>query len=246
VDIERRYAAFLDEAAADENVVGVVLSGSRGAGAYVTDPSDFDAFVIVREPSDRWPFVHGAPIELVELTLDEFETYTLPGSPAAWNRPAFLFATVDLDRLDGRIEQIVDRKRRLTADEATTIAGEALDDYVNFLVRALRNLEAGRELEGRLDAAASIAPLLTTAFALEGRVRPFNKWLRFALAREPLSIADLAERVDRIRRDGDPDDQRGLFREVETRARATGHGAAIDAWEPDVGWLRGQPRPPNG
>ena len=239
-EIERAYRAFLESAAADENVVGVVLSGSRGAGVFVTDRSDFDVFVVTREPDDRWPFVYGSAVEMVALTLDSFETYALPGGRDAWNRPAFLFAKVEIDRLDGAIGRIVERKRRLTPDEAKTIAAESLDDYINTLLRSLRNLEAGRELEGRLDAAETIPPLLTTAFALEGRVRPFNKWLRHDLEREPLAIEGLLPRIDRIRRDADPGEQRALFRDMERHARAGGHGAAVDSWEPNVGWLRGE------
>jgi hypothetical protein len=237
--IEQAYRDFLASAAADENVIGVVLVGSRGAGMLVTEASDFDAFVVVREARDDWPLVHGSPIETVELDLARFETYALPGDGAGWNRPAFLFATVVIDRLDGGIGRIVDRKRRLTDDEAATLADEALDDYVNALYRSLRNLEAGRELEGRLDSADSIPPFLTAAFALDGRVRPFNKWLRPELAREPLSIGDVAGDAERIHRDPTPAVQRDLFRRIEAHARARGHGAVIDGWEPDVAWLLG-------
>ena len=221
-------------------MVGVVLSGSRGAGVFVTDRSDFDVFVVTREPDDRWPFVYGSAVEIVPLTLDAFETYALPGGRDVWNRPAFLFAKVEIDRLDGGIGRIVERKRRLTPDEAKAIAAESLDDYINTLFRSLRNLEAGRELEGRLDAAESIPPLLTTAFALEGRVRPFNKWLRHDLEPEPLAFDGLLDRIDRIRRDGDPAEQRAVFRDTERLARASGHGAVVDSWEPNVGWLRGE------
>ena len=239
-EIEREYRAFLESATADENVVGVVLSGSRGAGVFVTDRSDFDVFVVTREPDERWAFVYGSAVEIVAMRLESFETYALPGGGHPWNRPAFLYARVEVDRLGGGIGRIVERKRRLTADEATTIAAESLDDYINSLFRSLRNLEAGRDLEGRLDAADTIPRLLTTAFALEGRVRPFNKWLRHDLEREPLAVAGLAERVDRIRRDGDAGEQRALFRDIERQARAAGHGAVIDGWEPNVPWLRGE------
>jgi hypothetical protein len=223
-------------------VAGVVLSGSRGARTFVTERSDSDVFVVLRRASDQWPFVYGSSVEIVAMTLDEFETYALPGFHDAWNRPAFLFARVEIDRLDGEIERIVERKRRLTPVEATKIAAESLDDYINTLYRSLKNLEAGRDLEGRLDAADSIPPFLSTAFALEGRVRPFNKWLRYDLGRQPLEMEELPERLDRIRRDPDPDEQRALFRDMERHARRKGHGTGIDSWEPNLAWLRGEVR----
>ena len=185
----------------------MVLSGSRGAGTFVTDASDYDVFVIVRRPDDRWRFVYASPVEMVAMTIEEFESYALPGARDGWNRPAFLLARVEIDRLDGAIGRIVERKRRLTPDEARRIAGESLDDYMNTLLRSLKNLEAGRDLEGRLDAIESLSPLLTTAFALDGRVRPFNKWLRHDLGREPLTMDGLLERVERIVQHPGPDEQ---------------------------------------
>ena len=103
-----------------------------------------------------------------------------------------------------------------------------------------RRRRRDRRNEGRLDASETIPPLLTTAFALEGRVRPFNKWLRYDLEREPLAIEGLVERIDRIRRDADLAEQRAMFRDVERLAREAGHGAAVDSWEPNVAWLRGE------
>jgi hypothetical protein len=47
------------------------------------------------------------------------------------------------------------------------------------------------------------------------------------------------ERLERIARTGALDDQQALFREAEALARAHGHSATIDGWEPDVAWLRG-------
>lgn len=209
----------------------------------MTDTSDFDVFVIVRQPDDQWRYVYAAPVEMVTLTVADFDSYGLPGGRDGWNRPAFLFARVEIDRLDGTIGHIVERKRRLTPAEAQHIARESLDDYINALYRSLKNLEASRDLEGRLDAIESLSPLLTTAFALDGRVRPFNKWLRHDLGREPLTMDGLLPRVERIARDSGTDEQRAMFRDIERHARASGHDAGIDSWEPNVAWLRGEDGP---
>lgn len=244
-DPEGRYRELLERAEADPNVVGIVVFGSRGAGAFVTADSDVDAFVIVDgAESLAYPYAtnHGDPVEVWPIALEKFRVHALPDGPDEWNRPAFLTARVDFDRLDGEIGRIVERKRRLDPEEATALAGSALDDYINSLYRSLRNLEGGRLLEGRLDGLASIGPLLTTAFALEGRVRPFNKWLRYDLEAEPLLLADfdgLLELVDRIAADPTTENQREAFRAIERAARATGHGAGVDSWAPDVEWLRG-------
>jgi hypothetical protein len=148
----------------------------------------------------------------------------------------------DLDRLDGEIARIVERKRRLTAEEARERASTALNDYVNSLYRGLRNLEGGRPLEGRLDAVESVSSMLTAAFAFEERVRPFNKWLRFELAAEPLAepeLADLATLADLIVGSPTLDRLRDGFRRMEAVARRRGFGGVVDGWEPDVLWLGG-------
>jgi hypothetical protein len=235
------FDAYVRRAEADPEVVGLVLMGSRGFDALVGDDSDYDLLVIVAGPLEPWTTEHGSSVETWPMTLERFAAQGLPGSPDAWNRPAFLGVRVVLDRTGGEIGRLVERKRVLAPDEAAAIAAASLDGYVNSLYRSLRNLEAGRDLEGRLDALESIGPLLTTAFAFEGRVRPFNKWLGVELARQPLAFGDLAAVADAIASAPTAATQRAAFRRIEAAARAAGHGAVIDGWEPDVDWLRGGP-----
>jgi hypothetical protein len=239
------YRAVLERARVDPRGIRVGVLGSGGAGRLVTDRSDVDAFVIVDgtvEQARAWQTPHGSPVEIWAVTLDEFREHGLPGTSTAWNRPSFLRARVDLDRLEGDIGRMVERKRRLTADEASALADEALGACLNAAYRALHNLEAGRATEGRLDAIESIGPLLTAAFALEDRVRPFNKWLRIELEDEPLLLpgaAGLLGRVEAIVADPSAGPLRAAIRELVRSARAAGHGSIVDDWAPDVGWLLG-------
>jgi hypothetical protein len=221
--------------------VGVVLDGSRGAEVpeFVTPDSDYDVYIVLREAGDRYPYTHGARIEMISQPLDEFRTHGLPGSGSEWNRPTFLHARVEIDKLGGEIQRLVDEKAQLRPDEARTLVVEALDSYVNMLLRSLRNGEAGRTVAARLDAAESIPYLLTALFAFDGRVRPFNKWLEYQVGRQPLPLADIPARVDALMRRPTAASQRRLFRDVERLARERGFGADIDSWEPDVAWLRG-------
>jgi hypothetical protein len=235
------FDAYVRRAEADAAVLGLVLMGSRGFDALVGDDSDYDLLVIVAGPLEPWTTEHGSSVETWPMTPERFAAQGLPGSPDAWNRPAFLGVRVVLDRTGGEIGRLIERKRVLAPDEAAAVAATSLDGYVNSLYRSLRNLEAGRDLEGRLDALESIGPLLTTAFAFEGRVRPFNKWLGVELARQPLAFGDLAAVADAIASAPTAATQRAAFRRIEAAARAAGHGAVIDGWEPDVDWLRDGP-----
>jgi hypothetical protein len=234
------FREILVRAGADPNVLGLVLFGSRGAGLFVTERSDYDAFVVLQRMDATWDTAHGEPVELVPIAADDFDAYALAGSPWAWNRPSFLRARVVLDRLDGGIARAVARKASLTEEEVAAIAPEALDGYVNSMYRSLRNAEGGRVLAARLDAAESIGPLLTCLFALDGRVRPFAKYLEVELEDRPLAVPDLPVTIAAVLGDADPGVQRRLFRAVEAVARERGMGAVIDGWEPDVPWLRGE------
>ena len=62
---------LLAEAREDENVIGVVVFGSRGKGAFVTEGSDWDVFVVVHEVRGDRPLRHGDVLETVEVTLDQ-------------------------------------------------------------------------------------------------------------------------------------------------------------------------------
>lgn len=232
------FGRFMAEAEASPDILGVVLMGSRGFDHFVTSHSDHDAIVIVAKDPSPWRREHGSPVETWPMTIGQFRTHGL--TVDAWNRAAFLGVRVILDRLDGEIERLVEEKRTLRPEEAEELGAARVDDYVNSLVRSLRNLEAGREVEGRLDAIESIGPLLEAVFAFEGRVRPFNKWLRYETAERPLAFGDILGLVDQIAICPTADIQRAGFRQFEAVARQRGHGMVVDSWEPDVAWIRGE------
>jgi len=221
------FEALLAEASADENVVGVVLFGSRGKGAFVDERSDWDVFVVVREHRGERPFVHGAVLETVETTLDELR------SPPAWNRYSLAWLEPQLDKTGEVAAALRDAVR---VDPVT--AGEPLDAYVNSYYRSAKNARLGLDLASLLDAQESIPSFLEFVFAVHGRLRPFNKWLAWELEQHPLPWNDLA-RLERIAHTGDITEQQALFRDAESLARSHGLGTVIDTWEPDVAWLRG-------
>jgi predicted nucleotidyltransferase len=239
------YADLLRRAQADRHVVGIVVFGSRAAGIDLTPGSDVDCFVIVDgtiDEAERWR-THGSEVEAWPMTLDRFRKHALHGDEEAWNRPTFIRARVDLDKLDGEIGSIVERKRRLSVDETAAVVRDSLDGAINLLYRALKSAEAGRGEPARFDAAEAIGPLLTTAFALEARVRPWNRWLERELEREPLKAPAFRELIPcaaSLAVNATPGSIHAAFRMLEAAARDAGYGALVDDWEPYVGWLRGE------
>ncbi|MFC9845313.1 hypothetical protein ACFWFF_34670 [Streptomyces sp. NPDC060223] len=237
------YDAFVERAAADSAVVGLVLKGSRAHEGMTTEHSDHDLYVVLADgaTTDLTRFTgHRTPeLDLVIVSLAEFRAAGMPG----FERYALARARVVFDRLDGVIARILDAKARLGTDEGFRYAAEQLDAYANSLYRSVKNERDGHALAARLDAADSIGYLLELLFALDRRPRPYNKYLEWELARYPLPDWDtglLLDAADRVSRTGDVPLQRRLFARVEAAARRAGHGPVLDAWGEDLDLMRPQ------
>ena len=170
----RGFEAYLAEVRANPDVVGLVLTGSRGRGAFVRATSDWDVRLVVRDESyaevaETLATGHGSPIEVVVYSLAAFERVGEPRTETAWDRYSYVHASVLVDKLDGRIGQIVAGKAVLSEGIGPGLAAFELDGYVNAYYRALKNDRAGLVAEAHLDAAESIPPLLTTVFAVHDR-----------------------------------------------------------------------------
>jgi len=237
---------LIAEAEEDPDVVGVMLSGSHGRGAFVTEHSDLDVFFVAVDDAarERWagrhPLRHGDPIEVITITLAELRRRAAPRTPEAYLAYSLAHVSVLVDKLGGEIAALAEARERV--DPAS--AGEPLDDFVNYVYRARKSARAGQPEAARLDSAESVGPFLEFLFAAHGRVRPFNKWLRWELENHPLeppwTADELLPRLERLLA-GDGAEQQALFRDAERLARARGLGEVIDGWEPDVPWLRGDP-----
>jgi hypothetical protein len=219
---------LLERARQDENVMGVVVHGSRGRGLHVHEGSDWDVVVVVHELGGRYESAERGG------ELESFEVTSLVQLPK-WMLPAITWTTPALDKSGEVTTQLAE----VTRVEPAT-AAEPLDAYVNSYYRSAKNVRAGLELAALLDAQESIPRYLEFVFAVHGRVRPYNKWLEWELRKHPLPVAVDLARLERIARTGDLVEQQALFRDTEALARERGHGATIDGWEPDVARLRGE------
>ncbi len=247
---KRDFDSLVEAARSDGRVVGLVLTGSRGRGIFVRPESDWDVRLVVHgdalaECETNFGSPHGSRIEVVVFSLAGFEQAGAIGSSNEWDRYSYAHAQVVLDKLDGRIGDLVAEKGALPSDAARQIGERSLDDYVNSYYRSAKNLRSGLMVEAHLDAAESISPLLTALFAIYERVRPFNRFLGWELESFPLdsdewSAQRLLPRLQTITATAELGEQQCLFRDVERLARTRGFGAVIDGWEPDVAWLRGE------
>ena len=216
-------------------IVGLYVFGSRGRGFMVDERSDWDVCVVLadreaREAFDReFPYAHGARVEIVSATLDGIRN-----ERSEHARYAAAHADVVLDKTGGELAQVVAEQESLPSGTRDAVVREALDGYINQTYRSLR-------YDTRLDALEAVPYALRTIFALEDRVRPYNKYLEWELRHHPLwgwGADELLPLLDRVLT-GEPEAQRELFNLLEGRARAAGLGDVVDGWEPDVEWLRG-------
>lgn len=225
------YEELLSRAHADPAVVGLVLTGSQ-ARDMATEHSDVDIFVVVPERGGQWSRTTRTP----ELDTIVVTTAQLADTSDRWQRYAFRGARVLMDRLDGRIAELVNAQATLTAAEIDAWVREELDGYVNFVYRAAKNRRDGRHELARLEEIEAAPWFLWTLFALYGRVRPYNKCLRWELETYPLPdpwTADylLDALLDRPSR---------LYRELEKAVRAKGFGDVLDSWD-DLESVLGRP-----
>jgi predicted nucleotidyltransferase len=223
--------AFLAHAEGDQDVVGLVLTGSAARG-IATTYSDLDVYVVLRTASREWVTVHTAGIDIPVVTLDQLRE--IPEDPRDWDdRWSFAYARVLMDRTDGELRRLVNAQATLTPAEVSRALATYLDGYINFAYRSLKSHREGKAFEARLDAVESLSWGLPVVFALHGRVRPYNKYLRWELENHPFEDPrwePLLMIIDEILDTDDPAPQRALFQLIEPGARAAGFGELIDAW----------------
>jgi predicted nucleotidyltransferase len=241
-----RLRELLAYAEREPGVLGVFLIGSQARDGFADESSDYDVGVVLTDDAigafdAEWPFRRGDAVEVMSSTLDGLRAHAELGTPSEWARYQYAHAKVLLDKT-GEVGSVLAEKSRLPEDLARRVAADAIDAFVNSTYRSLRNRGRGLERAARLDAAESIPYLLNAVFALEGRIRPWNKYLEWELRQHPLDEPEwgaesFLERLDRL--PGSAAEQHATFVDLENVARRRGVGEVIVGWEPDVAWLRG-------
>ena len=180
--------ALIIEAAADPDVIGLVLTGSRAIGATGPD-SDYDVvFVVTDEAMARYEATKTFPPRGLTLpssisTKDlwhETPRRLQLNNVVAGVLPTWAEACILYDR-NGETERIFAPLRFMTAEQAKKSVARFYDAYLNGFYRSLKCWRRGNTLGGRLEAAQSTDYLLHLLFALEQRWRPYSSRLIFHL-----------------------------------------------------------------
>lgn len=216
------YLDLLARGAADPDVVGLVLTGSQARG-MATGHSDADVYVVVHDYGGQWTATSRTPeLDTIVISLAD-----LADVSDRWHRYTFRGADVLLDRLDGQVTQLVHAQATLLPTEADALVREQLDGYVNFIYRAAKSRRDGRDDLAGLDEIEAAPWLLWTLFALYGRVRPYNKYLRWELDTHPLPAPWTADYLIEALTDRPST----LFGQLEPVVRVKGFGDVLDAWD---------------
>jgi hypothetical protein len=182
--------------------------------------------VVVRERGRQWT----ETTRTVELDTIVMTVAELSDVSDRYVRYVFRGAQILLDRLDGRIAALVAQQATPTQAEAAEWTRADLDGYLNFLYRAAKNHRAGQHDLARLEEIESVPWFLSTLFALHGRVRPFNKYLRWELEAFPLPAPWTADHIVPALIDRPA----ALFPALEKAVRAKGFGDVVDAWDMEL------------
>ncbi|MGY0235292.1 hypothetical protein [Longispora urticae] len=224
------YADLLTRAEADPDVLGIVLTGSRARDGMATGHSDTDVIIVVAEYGGAWTETTRTPaLDTIPTSLAD-----LADVSDRWGRYAYRGARVLLDRLDGRVAAQVNAQATLTPAETDAWVREELDGYVNFIYRAAKNRRDGRPDLARLEEIEAASWFGWTLFALHGRVRPYNKYLRWELETHPLPPPWTADHVIA----GLTSQPSTLFADLERVVRAGGYGDVLDSWGSELDLLR--------
>ncbi len=242
VNLDKHYKNLLNEAKSNPYVIGIILTGSRGKGK-VTKHSDYDVFLVVKNKTPKKIVksllrFRKLDFDLFVMELNAFKNYASWGGNYAWDRYNFARLKAPLDKT-GKIQKIVDEKGSLPAKYKKQFIKDSIDHYINQVYRSIKTHRDGDLLASRLEGNESIQPMLNAVFAWHGRLKPYYKYLKWELKREPLkkipiSQAKFIKMITKIAKQGDIKTQQQLLKILSKMFLKGGykHG-----WEWKFDWL---------
>ncbi len=238
--LQEKYEKVYKESIANDEIVGLFLGGSCGKSQdFVTRHSDIDVYVILSDDASeeleaKLKALESDGFEIRVYRLSYFREYAKWGSEKEWDRYNFAHNKAVIDKT-GEIQVLMDEKGTLPTEVKKLVAAEALDSYFNQVYRSAKYMRDGKELAAYLDATESMPLLLTALYALEGRLRPYNKYFEWELRNYPLKLLpwpvdEFIEDYKHILQTGDFDVQSKLFKATKKLFLEEGFTSQIEEW----------------
>lgn len=230
------YAELLEQAKTDDNILGFFLAGSRARGVE-TAYSDWDVYMIVRDGfADAYKAKYRrSSCKPKVYALSVFESYAAVGTDDEWARYGFSYLTVQIDKLSGGIQRLIDEKSSLPPGVAERLIDRSAGAFINAVYRSIKSYRDGRVVASWLDAMETIQPFLTGMFALAGRLKPYNKYLEWELENHPLELlhvgtTELLETMQKVGKTGDIAAQQKLLAMFCDAYSKRGYEDIIERW----------------
>ncbi len=241
-DLENKYQLVLEESKNNKDILGLFFGGSRGkSNEFLTKNSDMDIYVILSDTSPSelleklMSYRANEFFEIRVWKLSDFIHYADWGTKEDWNRYNFSHNKAIVDKT-GEIQKLIDEKGILPEIVKKKVIEDSLDEYFNFVYRSAKYWRDGINLSAYIDATESLPSLMTALYALEGRLRPYNKYFEWELKNYPLKL--LPWPVDEfifdykhILETGDINTQKKIFTLVKQLFINQGFKDSIDGWK---------------
>ena len=234
----KTFEQILEKAKRDDRIIGLILTGGRGKGMF-TENSDYDIAIITTDESvssvkEEYKGKQDI-IDIGVLPISGFRIYAAVGTAEDWDRYTYAHIKAQIDKT-GEIQKIIDEKGIFPKDKISKVAKNALGGYLNSLYRSVKNHRDGNLFASNFDASESLPWLLTFLFAVEGRVRPYNKFLKWELEKYPLknlpiSPEDFLGKIEAVIKSGNIEIQKEFHKIVEEIAVKNDCSDVIDDWE---------------
>ncbi len=237
IEAKKEYETLLEKATTDPRVLGVVLVGSQ-ARENGNEHSDYDVVLISTDESfEDIKMEYGKKTDMLDVmphSITEFREFAGMGSRREYDRYTFSHAKTIIDK-NAQIAILVKEKGFLPADHTEKKAGDALRGYLNSLHRSLKSVRDGNDLGLRLNASETVPRILTFVFALERRMRPFNRELEwelktYPLQKLPLSSGEFLEKIKKIVETADPIVQKEILVMIQKMAKDNGFDDILASW----------------
>jgi Domain of unknown function (DUF4037) len=234
-------APLLAVAAADPEVEGLILSGSRGAGVSDSE-SDYDlewvltdaAYDRRAERAEQMHLSQDLDQPLLDVSYTCFRKLAQIAADASWPLPGYTTARILYDKA-GRVAQAVQDMVTIPEERVRAEVLGWFDAYINAFYRSMKAWRRGNKLGGQLQAADSAMHLVRVLFAIERRWPPYHDRLIHqldTLASQGWPAGYLHEALLQLVQTGDPKLQQRLEAEVEALLRA--RGFEVNLWEGEI------------
>ena len=241
------YEQILKDAQEDKNVIGFILTGSRGK-KFDNEHSDYDVIMVVKDQvaqtlHDKYESLPLKNIDLSVRSLTDFKKYAdwENTDSSWWDRYDYAHVKILVDKTNGELEKIVLEKGYIPEEKRKEFTDRWIDGYVNGVFRSVKCVRNNNKLGARLEAGNSILDLLTAVFAMNGRHRPFLSYVEkelkiYPLEHLPWSSDEFIAKIQKVLETADLKTQQELLVGIEKMGRDMGYDDVFDAWERKDKW----------